>query len=249
MITDSTKTASGQGDGPLEVVIPARFNGPPASGNGGYSCGLLAAFIDGPARVRLHVPPPLDTPLQVSATEGGAVQMYDGQTLVGTGVAAPLELDIPAAPSLAEAEQAMTRFPCYDEHLFGTCFVCGADRPGRDGLQLFTGALTGDGGMQASPWQPAPDLLDDAGNVRPEILWSALDCPGYFASMGDELRPAVLGELAAELFSPVGGEQPLVVYAWPLGKEGRKYYAGTAVATVAGAVVAASRSTWIALQV
>ena len=42
------------------VIIPSRFNGPPDSGNGGYSCGVLAAFIDGPARVRLHVPPPLD---------------------------------------------------------------------------------------------------------------------------------------------------------------------------------------------
>ena len=42
------------------VSIPSRFNGPPLSGNGGYSCGVLAAFIDGPAQVRLHVPPPLD---------------------------------------------------------------------------------------------------------------------------------------------------------------------------------------------
>ena len=39
-----------------QVTIPARYNGPPDSGNGGYSCGVLAAFIDGPARVRLHSP-------------------------------------------------------------------------------------------------------------------------------------------------------------------------------------------------
>ena len=45
---------------PASLSIPARFNGPPASGNGGYSCGVLAACVAGPARVRLHAPPPLD---------------------------------------------------------------------------------------------------------------------------------------------------------------------------------------------
>ena len=29
----------------VAITIPARFNGPPASGNGGYSCGLLAAHL------------------------------------------------------------------------------------------------------------------------------------------------------------------------------------------------------------
>ena len=62
------------------VSIPGRFNGPPESGNGGYSCGVLAAYIEGPARIRLHVPPPLDTPLEVRADPGGNMAMYDGET-------------------------------------------------------------------------------------------------------------------------------------------------------------------------
>ena len=64
------------------VTIASRFNGPADSGNGGYSCGLLAAFIDGPARVRLHAPPPLDTPLAVVRHADGRVDMRDGDTVV-----------------------------------------------------------------------------------------------------------------------------------------------------------------------
>lgn len=29
----------------MEVTIPARFNGPPDSGQGGYACGLLAGLV------------------------------------------------------------------------------------------------------------------------------------------------------------------------------------------------------------
>ena len=65
-----------------QIQIPARFNGPPNSGNGGYSCGVLAAFIDGPSRVRLHVPLPLDRELRVVEAQDGRVEMYDGDTLV-----------------------------------------------------------------------------------------------------------------------------------------------------------------------
>ncbi|MGB1141432.1 MAG: hypothetical protein ACPG1A_11070 [Halioglobus sp.] len=230
------------------VFIPARFNGPPTSGNGGYSCGVLAAFIDGAAKVRLHAPPPLDTPLRVADAGDGVRQMYDGDALIGSAFPTDLELEIPPAPSVAQAKAAMERFPLYEGHVFGTCFVCGPDRPDHDGLCLFTGVVEERGDVLASNWEPASDLLDDAGNVRPEILWSALDCPGYFAIMGDTPIAAMLGELSAELYDTVPGDQSLVVYAWPLGREGRKYHAGAAVATGDGRVVAASRSTWIELQ-
>ena len=65
-----------------QISIPARFNGPPTSGNGGYSCGVLAAFLEGAARVRLHVPPPLDESLDVRSNTDGSVAMYRGATLV-----------------------------------------------------------------------------------------------------------------------------------------------------------------------
>lgn len=226
------------------VSIPSRFNGPPDSGNGGYSCGVLAGYIDGPARVRLHVPPPLDTPLVVKPGEGGLVQMYDGETLVGTALPAPLELDVPVAPSPEQAADASTRYACYEHHVFPSCFVCGPGRPGHDGLALFAGPVN-DWSLLASPWNPSPDLLDESGSVLPEIVWSALDCPGYFACMGEDIRPALLGELHAGLLKPVPGGEPLLVYAWPLGRDGRKLFAGTAVANAVGEVLAVARSTWI----
>ena len=227
--------------------IPARFNGPPDSGNGGYSCGVLAAFIDGPCRVRLHVPPPLDADLRVVEAGEGRLEMYDGDTLVGSAVPATETLQIPQPPTLAVATEALTRFPGYHDHPLDTCFVCGPNRKAKDGLELFNGPVEG-WDLLASTWTPAEDLLDDRGRVRPEIVWAALDCPGYFAAVGSELRLALLGELYAELRVPLPGGQPLVVYSWPISAEGRKLFAGAAIADAEGNVLACSRSTWIVLK-
>ena len=41
------------------ISVPAMFNGPPGSANGGISAGLAASQIDGPAEVSLRAPPPL----------------------------------------------------------------------------------------------------------------------------------------------------------------------------------------------
>lgn len=227
--------------------IPGRFNGPPDSGNGGYSCGVLAVFIDGPCRVRLHVPPPLDADLRVIEAEDERVEMYDENILVASAVPASEAMEIPSAPSVDEARDALTRFSGYHDHPLDTCFVCGPNRQGHDGLELFTGPVR-DWTLLASTWTPAADLLDESGNVRAEVVWAALDCPGYFAAVGSDLRMALLGELYAELRTPVPGGQDLVVYSWPISEEGRKLFAGTAVANAQGEVLACSRSTWIVLK-
>src|SRR3982750_648655 len=44
-----TGPTSGRTPDVPQVVIDSRFNGPPDSANGGYTCGLVAAAIDGPA--------------------------------------------------------------------------------------------------------------------------------------------------------------------------------------------------------
>jgi hypothetical protein len=53
------------------VTVPARFNGPPANGNGGYSCGVLSASLGGPAAVSLRRPVPLDRPLEIRHEDEG----------------------------------------------------------------------------------------------------------------------------------------------------------------------------------
>ncbi len=228
------------------ITIPARFNGPPTSGNGGYSAGVLAAFVEGGARVRLHRPPPLDTPLEVRAADSG-VDLFDGDSLVASARQEVLELDVPDSPGLAAARLARERFPGFERHLYPTCFVCGPGRPAKDGLELFAGPV-GARGLYACPWQPSLDLLNAAGQVKPEFIWSALDCPSGFGAFGDHQRPMLLGELTLAQFAPVPGEQELVVYAWPLGSERRKFYGGAAVATTGGEVLAAARATWIAVD-
>jgi hypothetical protein len=229
------------------LTISARFNGPPTSGNGGYSCGVLAAFVDGPCKVRLHVPPPLDKTLAIVQETDGGVSMFDGETKVGSALPSALALDVPAAPSLAQAQQASKGFLCYEDHDYPSGFVCGPPREKNDGLCLFPGPVR-DWNLLACPWYPAADTLDESGNVRPEIVWSALDCPGFFAAVGETLVPTLLGELSAELRAPVPGNDPLVVFSWPLGKEGRKLYGGVAIATQSGAVLACSHTTWIVLR-
>ncbi len=40
------------------ITVPGSLNGPLGSGNGGYSAGALAAFVDGIAEVSLRSPGP-----------------------------------------------------------------------------------------------------------------------------------------------------------------------------------------------
>src|SRR5699024_12059589 len=55
--------------GGLVVKIPARYNGPDTSGNGGWVSGLVAGQLNsgGPATVMLKLPPPLDVELEWDA--------------------------------------------------------------------------------------------------------------------------------------------------------------------------------------
>jgi len=230
-----------------QLRIPPRFNGPPNSGNGGYSCGLVAAQFHGTARVRLHSPPRLDTDFTVRENPDGTVALLDGETLVASGAPAELDMDVPRAPTLEMARRGTEGFICYDDHLYETCFVCGPRRPHKDGLALYPGPVA-DWSLLACPWDPAADLLDESGFVRPEIVWAALDCPGCFGAVGPELVPMLLGELVAELRAPVPGNETLVVFAWPIGRDGRKIYGGAAVANQSGEVLACSHSTWIVLK-
>jgi hypothetical protein len=67
---------------PQLVIINGRFQGPPDSGNGGYSCAMIGQFIDGPAAVRLRIPPPLDIPMEVRKNEGRVELYHQGELAV-----------------------------------------------------------------------------------------------------------------------------------------------------------------------
>ena len=71
------------------LTIPSRFNGPAGVGNGGYVCGRIAAYVDGPATVTLRRPPPLDTSMKVERDSDGSVCVRHDGTLIGEAAPSP----------------------------------------------------------------------------------------------------------------------------------------------------------------
>jgi hypothetical protein len=217
------------------VRIPARFNGPPRSANGGYTCGLVAGLLDGEAEVTLRVPPPLDRELDVVRADGH-VELRDGETVVAEGERAPVEVDVPAPVSLAEAEAASTRYAGFAHHAYPTCFTCGPARD--DGLGIYAGPVEGRDGVVAATWTPAEE-------PAPEVVWAALDCPSGWAVDDFQREGVLLGRMAARVDRLPAPGEPHVVLGWRVGEEGRKRYAGSALLTADGEALARSRSTWI----
>jgi hypothetical protein len=265
------------------LIVPARFNGPPANGNGGYSCGALAAHLDGPAAVSLRRPVPLDQPLEIRHEEGGekdgfgdgerdaergfadregaAVRAFADDELVAEAVPAPplAPWDGPAV-TLDRARAAHDRFVPPSSGEFDRCFVCGRARD--DGFHVFAGPLADDdlsdppdGAVAddlsgspaiadplvdavASPWTPPAWAADADGAVRPEFVWAALDCPGYFALHGRDGTVAYLVRQQVEILTPPRAGETYVAVGRPLERSGRKGLAATAILDAGGAVLA-----------
>ena len=212
-------------------MIASRFNGPPASANGGYTCGLLADLVGEPAEVTLRSPPPLETPLRFDGE-----RLWDGETLVAEARRGELDDDVPVPVSLEDAERASRSYPGFDAHDYPTCYVCGPARD--DGLGIFTGAVDGTG-VSAAPWV-VPDEISRV------LVWAALDCPGAIGVGWDGRGDWLLGRMTGEVHEvPEPGDRCVVV-AWPLGRDGRKGFAGTALYR-GDDLLAHARQTWIAL--
>lgn len=222
------------------LVIGRRFNGPPDSGNGGYVSGRLGRLFDVAAEVTLRAAVPLEKPLTL-ARAGGTVALRDGDEVVAEVTAKPLVLDVPVSPvDFAAAEKLSALGGSGADSPYNTCFVCGRGR--RDGLRVFCSPVEGAGGIHAGAWVPDASLEGARGKVAPEFLWGALDCPGGSAACEAEaLTGRMHGIADADL--PIG--EKCIVLAWPVGAEGRKRYAGTAVLDSQGRVRAKALSTWI----
>ena len=214
------------------ITIGRRYRGPLRSANGGYAAGRLAAYVDGPAEVTLRLPPPLERRLLVTA-EGERVQLLDGDALVAE--ARPGAVDVePPRVSEADAAEAAKGHVRFGGENFSECFSCGS-RPD-DGLCIHVGPVAGTG-VHAAPWT--------AREVAPEVVWAAIDCAGAYAVGGPGRGEVVLGRMTAEIRRlPAEGERCVVV-AWPLGEEGRKLHAGTALLGADGEPLAVARQTWI----
>jgi hypothetical protein len=228
------------------LAIPARFNGPPDSGHGGYSAGLAASLVEGPAEVALRAPPPLETPLTVELRGDGSAALVDGDRVVLEARPASVDVEVPEPVSVEDALAAEEGSPFLDEsHPFPTCFACGPERAEGEGLRLFAGSVAGRD-LFAAAWTPAPEFAADGVAVDPLFIWTALDCPSSAPAMG--AGTIVVASLAAELRAPVAVGEPHVIGSWEIEHDGRKRYSGVALWNAAGEVCAVGRALWIVLR-
>lgn len=223
------------------IRVRAAFHGPPDSGNGGYSAGLIATAIGRELNVRLVRRVPLERELEVIAVEEARWEVRAEGATIATAAPATLSVDVPEPVPYVEAVDVSRHYAGFEQHAFPQCFVCGPQRPVGEGLRIFPGDVPGRG-IVAAPWTPAP-ALESGGAVRPEFIWAALDCPGYFASGSAQV--ALLGELAVRIERPVHAGERCVVIGWPLAIEGRKHRVGTALFGEHGACCAFGVATWI----
>lgn len=242
----------------MHVQIERSYAGPPNMGHGGYVAGLVAAHLEAASsrehafQVTLRRPVPLDEPLEVVDTlPGERVELRRGDELIVEGeLADALDLDVPAPPSLAEAAASEGASPSFYNEGRGVhpiCFGCGARREGGDGLRIFAGPVEAGGVAQvAGPWTPGPELVDDrTGDISSRWVLAALDCPGAFAFITGGDRAGLLGRIVFERFEgPVVPGVEHLVTGWRIGVDGRKMFAGTALHTPDGELLAAAKATW-----
>ena len=233
------------------LTIPARFNGPPGSANGGYTCGRVAELVGAEeVEVSLRAPPPLDTPLEV-VRAGERVELRDGDTLVAEGGPTELLFDVPDPVDrdrvAAAEERGRERWAA--DHPFPTCVVCGPKREPGDGMRIFPADISGQGMLFGACWTPREQDGDGNGSARPELVWAALDCPtsAPVANFGDG-PPMVLASLAARLACPLHVGEPHTILSWALEVEGRKHRSAAALYDSEGILTCVSRALWIELR-
>jgi hypothetical protein len=231
----------------LEIVIASRFCGPSQSGNGGYTCGRLAALIRGDAcEVTLRAPPPLDTPLRVEWSAAG-LRLWHQDQLIAEAKPTELELNPPTPPSWTEAQGAERSYRGLIHHDFPRCFTCGTQREPGDGLRVFTGPIEGKGIVAAS-WIASAGDAEHGGRVPGEVLWASIDCAGAWATQSRSNAPSVLGRMAGRFYRHVTAGQRCIVLGWALGSDGRKHHAGTALFSADGELLGCAKQTWIEIR-
>lgn len=222
---------------PVETVtIDRRYRGPLHSANGGYTCGLLGTRLGGAAEVTLRRPPPLERPLTVRR-DGERLLLEDGHELVAEAVAGEPDLEPPDPPAPAVAAAAAEGVGAFGPPEFAECFVCGTREDG-SGLGIHPGPVPGRLGLVATTWV--------ARDVSPEVVWAAIDCPGAYAAGDPGRGEVVLGRMTARVDRLPEEGEPCVVAGWPLGEDGRKLFAGTALYGRDGRPLAIARQVWIA---
>jgi len=243
----------------IEFQIDARFNGPPNSGNGGYVAGKIAEILGGPCEVTLRKPPPLDKTLILRRIDEGG-EVLSGDTLIATVISSPpfennlepIGYDCATAAAVKGLERRLL------SDVFTTCFVCGPDRNAGDGLRLFAGMPPGnqiDGHLKpvAAAWKPFANLSSNGQTIDEAHIWAAMDCPSAAAinNTGDETKEPIaclLGRFKNTVYRAPKVDEHCAVVAQMDYQEGRKIFCNVSLFGGQGDLLAAGRTTWIALE-
>jgi hypothetical protein len=229
------------------ILIAGFYHGPPDSGHGGYTSGLIAQLLSAETvEVTLRRPPPLDRPLAVKRS-GEALHVSEGKTLIAEAQPSEVDVtaDVPPPVGYDDAVFASIDYAGFKSHLTPSCFVCGTAREPNEGLRIFPGPVRGRH-VVASALVPEAHLAGEGGHVMPQFVWAALDCPsGWAVTEFVPGREAMLGRLTARIVKPVLAGKRYSVVGWRRSTEGRKMHSGSAVFDSAGDVCAAAQATWI----
>jgi hypothetical protein len=226
------------------LTVAGRFCGPPGTANGGYLAGRLAARLPSPAvSVRLRRPTPVDRALDVRPA-GGGVELVDGDEVLATAIPAELELEVPAAPSCADAAAAQAALPPREGHPFPRCFGCGSDRVPGDAVAVVVGPLPGRPDVWAGTFRPTAELPSSDGVAAPETVWAALDCPSFQPIAPLNPAPHVLGTITARQDAPVRLDTDHVLLSWLVAHEGRRSTTASALVGPDGTVAARAQAIW-----
>ena len=226
------------------VTIPAQFNGPDHSGNGGYVAGMLAREIGsaGPVTSTLRIPPPLDTALSWEHDGDGVRLLTPGGAVIGEAAPGELARKVPAAPSASEADAGLAAYPGFVNHPFDHCFTCGTRRDAGQGLRLFTGPIAE--GHVAASWSAHEDFAGVDGTIDLPVMWAALDCPGGWAADFTQ-HTMVLGRMTAEVLRRPRPGEPCVAVGVLSARKGRKFLTGTALYAADGELLGRAEQIWI----
>ena len=206
--------------------------------------GLLAREFSGAVRGKLLSPPPLNTPMFIQKL-GAQLSLMHGDTIVAEAEQGTLTSRSLSCPDPALILSQREFFPTHQQHPLPSCFVCGPARSSDDGLNIFPVPFDDHG--VGSLWRPHKSVQDDAGRIPTEILWAALDCPGYFAHQKTNTL-MLLGSMTACVFSKPQADQMFTVCGWQTQQVGRKYYSTTAIFDENRLLCAQSEQIWITLK-
>ncbi|MEV6772282.1 PaaI family thioesterase [Nocardia sp. NPDC051030] len=227
-------------------IIPEYAHGYPGVAFGGYVAGLLAgrSSVD-TVRVDFRRAVLVETPLLLTASSDGRTAFTSpDDTLLVEATPAELTIDPLPAPSWSDAKRATETALTSPARVRTDCFGCGIDSP--RGLRLFPWSVK-ERQLIVAAWTPDPTLGDEHGNLPPELVWSALDCPGglaawIYSGMG---RGALTAALTATQLRPIPAGADYISHAWPLHRDGRKHTVAVALSTSDGELCALAEALWI----